>query len=612
MFHSIDRANLSPSERPRILRHRVTTFSLRLLLALLSISSGNNAYSSEKRIVPNIVIVFTDDQGWGDLSMNGNENLSTPNIDSLATDGVSFDRFYVCPVCAPTRGEFLTGRYHPRGGVKGVSTGAERLDLDETTIADTFKAAGYATAAFGKWHNGTQYPYHPCARGFDEYYGMTSGHWGHYFSPILDHNGMIVRGKGYVINDLTDHALDFIEENQSKPFFCYLPYNTPHSPFQVPDEDFKKFADANLEMRNRDPGKEELDKTRAALAMCENIDKNVGRILTKLEDLKLSDNTIVVFFTDNGPNTWRWNGGMKGKKGATDEGGVRVPCLFRWPGQIPAGKTIPQIAGAIDLLPTLTDLAGIKHIGKKALDGKSLKPLLMGNSEGWPERMIFSKWTNKVSVRTQTHRLDHTGKLYDMIEDPGQDQDISQQMPELTQQLRRAVTDWKAEMASESTDEHRPLTVGFSSAPETQLPARDGDYSGNVARSGRAPNCSFFTNWSSTEDRIWWDVDILESGTYEVFMMSTCAAKNVGATFELNSGDESLTATVTEAHDPPLRGAEADRANRGSESYVKDFKEWKLGQIKLTKMRGDLSLRAIEIPGDAVIDVRMLIFRKQE
>lgn len=264
---------------------------------------------------PNVVIFLTDDQGWGDLSMNGNMNLSTPNIDSLATDGVSFDRFYVCPVCAPTRGEFLTGRYHPRGGVKGVSTGAERLDLDETTIADTFKEAGYATAAFGKWHNGTQYPYHPCARGFDEYYGMTSGHWGHYFSPILDHNGKIVRGNGYVINDLTDHAVEFIEENQSKPFFCYLPYNTPHSPFQVPDEDYKKFADANLEMKNRDPGKEELDKTRAALAMCENIDKNVGRILKKLEDLKLTENTIVVYFTDNGPNTWRWNGGMKGKKG---------------------------------------------------------------------------------------------------------------------------------------------------------------------------------------------------------------------------------------------------------------------------------------------------------
>ena len=155
-------------------------------------------------VPPNVVVILTDDQGWGDLSVHGNTNLSTPYIDSLATDGALFERFYFCPVCAPTRAEFLTGRYHPRGGVKGVSTGEERLDLDEVTIADTFRAAGYATAAFGKWHNGTQYPYHPRGRGFDEYYGFTSGHWGHYFSPILDHNGVIVRGKGYVIDDFTE------------------------------------------------------------------------------------------------------------------------------------------------------------------------------------------------------------------------------------------------------------------------------------------------------------------------------------------------------------------------------------------------------------------------
>ena len=558
---------------------------------------------------PNVVVFLTDDQGWGDLSLNGNTNLSTPNIDSLARDGVSFDHFYVCPVCSPTRAEFLTGRYHPRGGVKGVSTGQERLDLDETTIADTFKQAGYATAAYGKWHNGTQYPYHPCARGFDEYYGMTSGHWGHYFSPILDHNGKIVRGKGYVIDDLTDHALTFIEENQDQPFFCYLPYNTPHSPFQVPDEDFKKFAEGPIEMRHRDPEKEELDKTRAVLAMCENIDKNVGRILNKLDDLKLTENTIVVYFTDNGPNTWRWNGDMKGKKGTTDEGGVRSPCFIRWPSVLPADHRVSQIAAAIDLFPTLADLAGIPLTNKKRFDGKSLKPLLLQQDAEWADRVIFSKWNAKVSVRTQTHRLDHSGKLYDMIADPGQRQDISQQQPELARQLRTAVKNWKEEMNAELDADHRPLTVGFASAPETQLPARDGDYSGNVARSGRAPNCSFFTNWTTLEDRIWWDVEVLEAGIYDVFMMSTCEAKNVGASFELSLGETRLTATALEAHDPPLRGAEADRANRGSESYVKDFQEWKLGQMKLTAGEGRLSLRALEISGDGVVDVRMLIFR---
>ena len=151
------------------------------------LAAWNQASAAGRR--PNIVVILADDQGWGDLSVNGNTNLSTPNIDSLARDGALFERFFVCPVCSPTRAEFLTGRYHPRGGVHGVSTGGERLNLDEKTIADTFKAAGYATGAFGKWHNGTQYPYHPNARGFDEYYGFTSGHWGQYFDPPLEHNG---------------------------------------------------------------------------------------------------------------------------------------------------------------------------------------------------------------------------------------------------------------------------------------------------------------------------------------------------------------------------------------------------------------------------------------
>src|SRR5213596_1934373 len=171
---------------------------------LLMFVSATASWGQETR-KPNVVVFLSDDQGWGDLSIHGNKNLSTPNIDSLARDGALFDRFFVCPVCSPTRAEFLTGRYHPRGGVWNVSTGGERLNLDEKTIADAFKAAGYATALFGKWHNGSQYPYHPNARGFEEYYGFTSGHWGDYFSPPLEHNGKPVKGEGYLTDDLTDH-----------------------------------------------------------------------------------------------------------------------------------------------------------------------------------------------------------------------------------------------------------------------------------------------------------------------------------------------------------------------------------------------------------------------
>ena len=160
---------------------------------------------------PNIVIFLADDQGWGDLSLNGNHNLQTPHIDSLARDGAMLDRFYVCPVCSPTRAEFLTGRYHPRGSVFSTSAGGERLDLDERTVGDVFRDAGYATGAFGKWHNGMQYPYHPNGRGFDEYYGFCSGHWGDYFSPPLEKNGQLVRGQGFIIDDFTNQAMAFIE-----------------------------------------------------------------------------------------------------------------------------------------------------------------------------------------------------------------------------------------------------------------------------------------------------------------------------------------------------------------------------------------------------------------
>ena len=207
---------------------------LRLLVLLIPVFLTAGISAAER---PNVVVILSDDQGWGDFSGNGNSNLSTPHVDSLARDGASVERFYVCPVCAPTRAEFLTGRYHPRGGVRGVSTGEERLDLDETTIADEFRAAGYATGAFGKWHNGMQYPYHPNGRGFDEYYGFCSGHWGQYFDPLLERNGQLLYGEGFCVDDFTNQAMDFIEQSvkRKQPFFAYLPYNTPHSPMQVPD-----------------------------------------------------------------------------------------------------------------------------------------------------------------------------------------------------------------------------------------------------------------------------------------------------------------------------------------------------------------------------------------
>lgn len=577
---------------------------------LVCVLTGNLFAKDNKH--PNIVVFLADDQGWGDVSHNGNTNLHTPNIDALVKQGVRFNRFYVGAVCAPTRAAFLTGRYHARTGTTGVSKGEERFNSDEYTIAQAFKAAGYATGAFGKWHNGTQYPNHPNAKGFDEYYGFTSGHWGHYFSPMLDHNGSFVKGDGYITNDLTSKAIAFIKQQaqQDKPFFTYLPYCTPHSPMQVPDEYWDRFADKKLKMHHRDPEKEQDDHLRAALAMCENVDWNVGRVLKVLNQLGIEDDTIVIYFSDNGPNGFRWNGDMKGKKGSLDEGGVRSPFVIRWPGHIPAGREVNQVAGAIDLLPTLTDLAGIKRPEPKPIDGVSLKPLIMGQADSWPNRMIFSSLRKRVSVRTDQYRLSDKGQLFDMTKDPGQRKDLSQQKPEVTRKLKQAVADWKKSVWPHGyPTESRPFLVGYGGAKSTQLPARDAISHGGIQRSSRHPNCSFFYNWTSTADSITWLAEVDQAGTYEAVLYYTCPADDVGSTVELSFNGSSVKGKVTEAHDPPLVGAEQDRAKR-SESLVKDFKPMVLGNIKLSQGTGELTLRALQIPGKQVMDFRLLILNR--
>lgn len=559
---------------------------------------------------PNIVIILSDDQGWGDLSINGNTNLSTPNIDKLAETGITFDRFYVCAVCSPTRAELLTGRYHVRGGVYSTSAGGERLDTDETTIAEIFKNAGYKTAAYGKWHNGMQPPYHPNARGFDDFYGFCSGHWGNYFSPMLEHNGEIVKGDGFIIDDLTNHGLDFIEKNKNNPFFLYLPLNTPHSPMQVPDKYWEKFAGKELSMRNRDPEKENLNHTRAALAMCENIDWNVGRIVQKLDDLHLKENTIVIYFSDNGPNGWRWNGGMKGRKGSVDEGGVRSPLIMNWPGRFQEGKKIKEIASVMDLLPTLADLAGIEVQPKKPLDGVSLKPLLTGDNQEWNERFIVNYWNGGTSVRNQKFRLDNNGRLFDMENDPGQLTDVSENFPEITRRLSEVKEKWKNNVLSELPDEdNRPFLIAHPGFTWTQIPARDGTAHGNIKRSSIHPNCSFFTNWTSLSDSITWQTESLSDGDFEVTVYYTCPKGDVGSVFELSFGNSKLVSKITEPHDPPLTGMENDRDPR-TESYVKDFKPLKMGTLHLEKGPGVLTLKALEIPGKQVMDFRLLMLKK--
>lgn len=580
-----------------------TRLVLELLLSGTAVAAAAAATTSARTDRPNVVIMLADDQGWGDLSLNGNHQLKTPRIDALARQGARLDRFFVCPVCAPTRAEFLTGRYHPRGGVRGVSTGEERLNLDERTLADAFLAAGYATAAFGKWHNGSQWPYHPNARGFQEYYGFTSGHWGEYFDPPLEHNGEPVRGKGFIIDDLTNHAVRFIEANRDRPFLCYLPYNTPHSPFCAPRSDWDRFRDAPITQRGSDGDRETIDVTRAVLAMCENIDRNVGRVLDKLDQLQLSDNTIVIYFSDNGPNSTRWNGGMKGRKGTTDEGGVRVPCLIRWPGRIPAGKVVESIAGAIDLLPTLTNLCGVTRVGDKPLDGRDLAPLLVGESRDWPDRVIFTHQNGNVSARNQRFRLDQRGALFDMIADPGQTRNVAAAHPETAQRLKQEVADWKAEVLPRNADD-RPFPIGYREFPRTWLPARDGVAHGGIRRSAPAPNCSYFVNWTRPEDSMTWDVEVHESGRYEVTLHYTCPVGDENSVVELSFGGAVLQGAVKESWNPPLITDQDVIARPAAESTMKEFRALPLGTVQFEKGRGVLTLRAPKIAGKTVMDLR--------
>ena len=515
--------------------------------------------------------------------------------------------FYVQPLCAPTRAEILTGRYFPRTGVRGVTRRAECLNLDETTIGDVFKAAGYATGCFGKWHSGSVYPYHPNGRGFDEFFGFCCGHWSHYFDSTLEHNGDEVKSEGYIVDVLTDKTMEFMEANRDRPFLCYVPFNTPHSPFQVEDRWFEKFRDADFEMRNREPDKEDLDVTRSVLAMCENIDWNVGRLVDKAAELGLEEDTIFIYLSDNGPNGWRWNGGMCGRKGSADEGGVRSPCSITWPGHIQSDSKVEQIAGAIDLLPTLADLADIEMIETNPLDGISLRPILLQTGEDWPERPVYAQSADgKVtSIRTQRYRAGgHSGGLYDMAQDIGQHVDLSDELPDLNRELRQSIESWRADVIPTDPQPDRPLPVGYAKFPRTHLNAQDGLPSGDITWSSIHPNASFFIHWHNAEDSIRWELDVKTAGTYEVTAMYTCRECDVGSTVEVDFAGEKLRATIDKPFDPPLKDGE-DRIKR-RESYEKEFTPLSLGRIRLAEGRGDLHLRALDKPGEEVCDLRAL------
>lgn len=561
---------------------------------------------------PNVIIILADDQAWGDISFHGNTNLSTPNIDSIAIQGGVMENFYVQPVCSPTRAELLTGQFFPRLGVYSTSAGGERMHLGVPTIAEVFKEAGYATAAYGKWHNGTQPPYHPNSRGFDDYYGFCSGHWGNYFSPMIEHNGKITKAEGFLVDDFFNRGMDFISNQNGKPFLLYLPMNTPHSPMQVPDRFWNEFKNDSLKMKYNDEEKEDTQFTRAALAMVKNIDYNVGRLTKYLGNRGLEENTIVVFMSDNGPAGWRWNGNLRGKKGSTDEGGVKSPFFIKWPKKIPSGHKSKQLMGSVDLLPTLASLANLQLTESIKLDGIDVSSSLLKTSSPIINRVIFNHWNRKTSIRTQNYRLDNDDRLYNMTKDIGQVKDLSEKLPELKDSLIALKSRWIKEVgALEKPTEKRLFPIGDSIHGFAQLPARDGTAHGEIKRSNRYPNDSFFTNWVQENDSITWEVEVLNDSRFEVFLYYTCKPEDLGTELELSLNDFKIKTTIIEAHDPPLLGAEQDRSPR-IESYVKDFKPIKMGELNAEKGVGSLTLKATSIPGNSSVDFRLLYFKRTE
>ncbi|WP_372899704.1 arylsulfatase, partial [Stieleria sp.] len=398
--------------------HRITALAVLATASLLT--SLLKAEATESTARPNVLLILTDDQGWGDLGSSGNPIISTPTLDRLAGESVRLNRFYVSPVCAPTRAALLTGRYPERTGVAGVTGRREVMRAAERTMAERFRDAGYATGCFGKWHNGAQMPLHPNGQGFEEFFGFCGGHFNLYDDPLLERNGVPVRTKGYITDVLTDAAIEFLKTPREQPFFCYVPYNAPHGPFQVRQDLFDKYDTGEIS-----------EKTAAVYAMVENIDDNVGRLLNTLEQQGKTNDTIVLFLTDNGPNGKRFNGGMRGAKGSVHEGGCRVPCFIRWPGRIQP-KRIEQITAHIDLLPTLAQWCGIPSDDSAALDGQSLVKLIQdGSDPALAERSILTYRPNqsqlekfgKAGVRTNQYRLTIENAkvaLFDMHADPGQ------------------------------------------------------------------------------------------------------------------------------------------------------------------------------------------------
>jgi len=516
-------------------------FSTACLVTIGSFAQSHKQASAPK---PNIVLILADDMGWGDINANGNPQIDTPVLNRLARQSMSFNRFYACPLSAPTRSEIFTGRYFLRTGVSSVSQGYENMRTNETTIAEIMKANGYSTGCYGKWHNGAYFQQHPNRQGFDEFTGFLMGHLGYYFDAFYRQNDVEIKSKGYSTDYFTDQALGFIQKNKDRPFFCYVPYNVPHSPFQVPEKYFRKYKEKGLD-----------NELACIYGMVENMDENIGRILSRLRELNLSKNTIVIFLSDNGPNTLRYNGEMKGKKGSVDEGGIRVPFYISWPGKIKPGVT-EQLAQNIDLLPTLVDLCQLNFNPILPVDGKNLSAVILKNNKPF-DRFIFSRQGHYPldrcagSVRNNQFRMVASAKdtlLFDLRKDPAQKMDISKTQPAVRKELVTAYLKWERELVTNYQPE-TTIEAGFPGEKSITLPVQDAILSGKVKYSSIHPNQSHTENWVQNGDSVYWKLNMKNAGNYRFEIQYGCPAPEVGSKFQLRMNSITLPFTLSNPFD---------------------------------------------------------------
>jgi arylsulfatase A-like enzyme len=405
---------------------------------------------------PNVIIVITDDQGYGDIAAHGNTLVKTPAIDKFHKESVRLTDFHVGPTCAPSRSGLMTGRYANRVGVWHTIGGVSILRKEEITLAEVFKNNGYETAMFGKWHLGDAYPSRPQDKGFNYTVthggggvGQTPDYWNNdYFDDVYLENGKPKQYKGYCTDVWFDEAIKYIEEKKDKPFFAYISTNAPHLPYNVPEEYYNKYKDLDIP---------EFQKI--FYGMITNVDDNFAKLQQKLKDLKIDDNTIVIFMTDNGTASGYktvggklhgFNAGMKGTKNSEYEGGHRVPFFISYPKMnIKGGKDIDELTAHIDVLPTLAALCNIDLPNLK-IDGMDISSVILGKQKSINREYVITdsqrvqapiKW-RKSAVMSNKMRLINGKELYDISKDPAQEKDIAKQNPELVLKMRNHYDEW--------------------------------------------------------------------------------------------------------------------------------------------------------------------------